>query len=199
MLKPLMPQAIKFILEESNHFDWELWETGMLRLDLAPDLTLHVWDMRFRNEAVTLIHDHPWGFQSTVVNGRLRNQRYSLGINTNPLTPADRAPYSQQLLICGADACKLEAPVPVWLIEQPLQIIGAGESYTQDSNEIHETDADNGTVTLVRRAFGEGPRDRANVYVPSGCEFVSAEPRKATSDEVGSIIDHALSLWPNAN
>jgi hypothetical protein len=191
----LVNRSIKMIVEESHRFDWELWQTGMLRLDLAPDLTLHIWDMRFRNETVTLAHDHPWHFESTVISGHLLNRKFWCYKTEAARALATRGmAYTKNLLTCGAGACVMSEPEPVLLVEMPSATYPTGARYAQGKSEIHETEAHDGTVTLVKRTF-DGNRDQAHVYVPDGHEFGSAEPRKATIEEVAEITSNALAKW----
>ncbi len=56
---------------------------------------------------------------------------------------------------------------------------------------IHDTGYGDGTVSLVTRTFLEDT-EHAQVYIPAGQSWVSAEPRNATDDEVERITALAL-------
>ena len=76
---------------------------------------------------------------------------------------------------------------PKWtaLHSLPLDAYAEGEDYRQAPAEIHETDAEDGTVTLMHKApTGD---ESARVFWPAGSEWGSAEPRRATADEVADI------------
>lgn len=63
----------------------------------------------------------------------------------------------------------------------------------QTPSEIHETDAQDGTVTLMQKTpTGD---DSARVFWEIGTGWGSAEPRKATPEEVLDITQNALKLW----
>jgi len=61
------------------------------------------------------------------------------------------------------------------------------------SHEIHQTQHDEGTVTIMRKhpTWNESAR----VFWPAGTQWVSAEPRAATAAEVHDITSNALQRW----
>jgi hypothetical protein len=61
---------------------------------------------------------------------------------------------------------------------------------------IHETDAEDGTVTIIRKTpTGD---DSARVFWKVGTTWGSAEPRPATPDEVRLVSERALHRWSGA-
>lgn len=174
---------VKAILEHATVFNWSLQGFGMLRLHLSDEIRLNVWDRRYRVPNVSLIHNHPWNFESTVIAGSLHNVRYCSG--TTPysfglIKPGPGGGLLQELGIVNLDNCFPE-------------IYREGDSYTQYHDEIHISQPTDGTVTLnLRTRVGE---DTAHVYWPSGTDWVSAEPRKATDAEVNDITGAALRRW----
>ncbi|APQ14618.1 hypothetical protein BJP27_24540 (plasmid) [Pseudomonas oryzihabitans] len=181
----LIRQQIRDVLLRADQFEWTLQGFGMLRLYLSDAVRLHVWSEEDRVPNVSDVHTHPWAFESYVVNGGLTNTRY-----------AERAGGElvlRQRIVPGIGLQKLEAPVRAPLAKLDTFTYRPGGRYSQLPEVIHRTDFTPGTVTLVRRER-QGP-DEAFVYYPLGEDFVSAEPRKATPEEVARIVGVALANW----
>jgi len=193
---------VKRILKTHTQHEWSLQGFGMLRLYLAEDLRLHVWNSKFRVSGVSDIHDHPWDFSSRVVCGRVINRRFeeaNVG-NYGRWYPGPET-HIKTKIICGDDARLQEpgmlyqGPYPVRLVEGPEELYLPGQTYGQAAKEFHRSEMVDGTVTLCRRYFhSDFERDTAFVYVPIGSEWVSAKPRPATQDEVFEFIQPALAL-----
>lgn len=189
----MKPEIIKSILVGAANFDWEIWKTGMLRLDLDETTVLHIWDKRYHQPHVTMIHDHPFDLKSTIIAGRLINSRY---------VPVPEGTMPSQLfwqtkIKCGIDACEISNPTKMYLQRKIPETYKSGDTYRQLFDEIHETmvEGTDGTVTIVNRIFGRLERDHAHVYIPNGLEWGDAAPRKATVDEVSDISQRALKLF----
>lgn len=191
----VMRSLVKSILEHPEGHGWTLQGFGMLRTYITPELRLHVWDSRFRVKDVSVVHTHPWNFRSTVIAGVVRNMRYEEADGQGGLR------YMRQQILCGPGGGFSEPdPVEVslrvvrhWLIE-PRETYVAGQVYNQLANEIHMSEPEDGTVTLVEREF-LADVDHAYVYWRAGKEWVTAEPREATEDEVRQICWRALSRF----
>jgi hypothetical protein len=189
------------LIHHSAASDWTLQGLGMFRLDIV-DLSrrLHVWvPSMFARKNVTTIHTHPWHFNSTIVAGALRNRLF-----TELTKPEDRqrgALYSKLEIVCGPGGGPSGRPrVDTSLFCHNEFSYHAGETYELWSHEIHETIPEDGTVTIIERRFPEEPGvwgalrvvplpdtprpHHAHVFFPTGIEWVSAEPRPATEDEV---------------
>lgn len=85
-------------------------------------------------------------------------------------------------------------PEPVRLHRMICERYFAGNSYSQKHDEIHESQPEDGTVTIVVRSFKQDT-EHARVYWPKGNEWVSAEPRPATEKEVIDITRASLARW----
>lgn len=182
---------------------WTLQGFGMLRTYVSKELRLHVWDRRFAVPKVTTIHDHPWDFDSFVISGRIVNTRYRVRPCAHTDAQVDalriRAPFVKAQIVCGPgtgnDPKALKAAGDrVWLEPLEPETYGPGDSYWQRSDEVHHTSYADGTVTLVHRQF-KADTEHAHVYFKADEEWVSAEPRDATPDEVSQIVDLALSRF----
>lgn len=178
--------TVRHILDRAASFQWSLQGLGMLRLYLSPEYRLHIWDSRYCTADGSTIHTHPWSFDSLVISGQIRQQRFtedSVGLRT----------FRRQLIQCGPGGCAVGDPEIVNLITHPEERYGAGEAYHQEANEIHESTPLNGTVTIVRRKF---LLDTEHAYVYfTGDKWTSAEPRPATEVEVSAIVGLALERW----
>lgn len=184
-------QAI--LLHPTDH-EWSLQGLGMLRTYLDPERTmrLHVWSNDAKFQDVSELHTHPWDMTSTVIVGELKQERYvpSLG---------DEATHMCQKILCGEGGGLCDVPRTVGLrMMLPEFYYGLGEGgeseYHQLWWEIHRSVPADGTCTLVEREFTADP-DHAYVFWPVGEEWVSAEPRPATEEEVFAITGKALDLW----
>lgn len=175
-------------LTEPRRHEWTLQGFGMLRTYLPDGWRLHVWNDAYQVPGVTLLHDHPWHFESLVIVGCLMNQRYHEGDRMQPAT------HMQRTIKPGIGLQVLEDDKPV-----VLQATGAaetyleGEIYAQRADEIHSTRAMPGTVTLVRRT--RVGADVARSFYPANGQWVSGEPKVATADEVLAICGQSLKTW----
>lgn len=174
------------ILSNAHAYEWSLQGMGMLRLHLSDNYRLHVWDSRYRVPNVSMVHDHlQWGLHSTVIAGRLVNRRYVEGDKGEPYMFSTLKPGYGCYFKHDAQDVRLCALLPDRYAES--------ESYSQHPFEIHQTDAEDGTVTLMRKTPTDD--ESARVFWPVGTEWVSAEPRRATPAEVADITSRALDLW----
>lgn len=180
---------VKHALKHPENFKWQVQGLGMLRTYLREDWRLHIWDKSVRIPDVSPLHEHPWDLHSTIVAGTLYNTRYKPMATASRLTQL----YNGAVIKCGEGACVLTDVQPYNLYAQLSEVYYDGQAYTQTKDEIHKTDAEDGTVTLVYRTFYP-ERDKARVYWTVG-DFVSAEPRRATSEEVERITTKALESW----
>jgi len=103
-------------------------------------------------------------------------------------------PFMRQRIVCGPGGGMAGAPELVLLEAGSARTFNPGDIYTKEPNDIHTSTPENGTVTIIERSFGDDV-DHAFVYYPEGGEWVSAEPRVATDDEVAFITGYALERW----
>lgn len=195
MLSKILVQKI---LEKALEFQWSLQGFGMLRTYLDKDRVyrLQVWGKRYRVDNVSLIHDHPWNFKSTIIAGKIFNTRYQL----RPYKP-DQAMkrgeslFNEKVIVAGEGGGVEGETQTVILNEQPFEEYSQGDTYTQRWNEIHKSEYIDGSVTIIEREWPKKDRDRALVYYPNGEQWVSAEPRPATPEEILDITKNALERW----
>lgn len=178
---------VKHILENPQPYEWQVQGFGMLRIYLPDDTRLHIWDDSLKVPGVSLIHDHPWDFLSLIVVGELINTRYL------ELAPNYGIPHMVRTIKPGVGLKVIDEDVPCSLTQRGVEHYTAGHRYFQSKEEVHSTNAVNGTVTIVRRS--RGPVDVAKVFYPKGEQWVSAEPRLPTNGEVERVTKHALETW----
>lgn len=172
---------------------WSIQGFGMLRKYLAGGkFRLHVWDSRYRVPNVTLLHDHPWDFDSLVIAGQVEQYRYRKGEHWGDRDTA--IPLMEQAIVCGPGGGVCEPPSPTWLVRGPLEIIPAGTTYTQKACEIHESLPLDGTVTLIERTFHENT-EVAHVYYEEKAGWVTAEPREARAYEAYYTLTRSLRAY----
>lgn len=196
----MLAAAVRTILERPYAFDWTMQGLGMLRLYLrgqhgAGDvMRLHIWDPDMAVENVSAIHDHPWGFTSTVLAGTMQNVRYWEDAACPGTECRDCGDYQRIRIRCGVGGCAVSEIESAALHRLNIERYGAGEVYSQDAEELHRSFPSRGAVTIIERHFTGADRDHANVYWKSG-PWVSAEPRPATRAEVQHMTELALSRW----
>ncbi len=187
---------VRKILEKPHEHAWPIQGLGMLRLYLSPKIRLHIWNpvAPYKVENVSELHNHPWNFASTIIVGALNNHVYT-----------DDWPHRRGTLWCtGVIECgpkpahKGPALGPTRKLVQTTQPVRLGETYLMKAETIHRTEAIPGTVTICNRRPLPDP-DHATVCWPVGTEWVSAEPRDATTDEVYAFTRVALARMDAEN
>lgn len=188
----LIKQLVRPILERPFNREWSLQGFGMLRTYLDNDRIwrLHIWTHDHAVDNVSTIHTHPWDFKSTIIAGEVKNQRFKRLNNPRPDAPFVKR-YQEQLIKCGPGGCAISSPEPVALFAFGEERYREGASYQQKAEEIHRSMPQDGTVTIIERVFGSNVDD-AYVFFPDGEEWVSAEPRDATRQEIKDITEKAL-------
>lgn len=177
--------AVAKIIEHPHSYEWTLQGFGMLRLYLSRDVRLHVWSPQHAVEDVSVIHDHPWDFESLVLCGSIRDivYREAIGVPT----------HSGQRIRCGAGGHADGVQSDVRLFVESDETFAPGQIYRRSTDQLHESIPEPGTVTVITRTFMADP-DHAHVYFALNTEWVSAEPRLATREEVEQITSAALTL-----
>lgn len=163
---------------------WTYQGFGMLRLYVGGDMRLHVWVPELAVENVSVIHDHPWDFESVVIAGCVKNVIYRE-------LPHGIATHKRQRIRCGTGGGPLGDGEPVVLGIDSVCWHHAGTKYWQRAEELHESIPTSGTVTLIKRKPRVDP-DHAVVYHHVSTSWVSAEPRPATDAELAHAL-HAAS------
>lgn len=165
---------------------WRVHGIGMMQLYLPDDVRLHIWHKQLRVTNVSMMHTHAWDFTSHVLWGEVYNRRYVESEWEND-------PVFHKYKINPGPK-----PEPVLLGEvhcKPLksEVFREGHSYTQKHEEIHYSNPDDGTVTLVERDRGDID-DAAFIYCHQAHPFVSAAPRTPTVGEIHEVLSEAISL-----
>lgn len=184
---------VRQILENPFSFEWSLQGFGMLRLYLSPEVRLHIWDHNFRTEDVSLIHTHPWDFESCVISGIVYNKRFMQYVERRP----EHCTHMQQIIKCGEGGGPIGTPGPVYLGMFSDETYSSGHTYMQRANEIHLSEFKDGTITVIKRTF-HADTEHAYVYWPLGSKWVTAEPRRASGDEIEAMCKKALEVLDNA-
>jgi hypothetical protein len=169
--------------------EWTIQGFGMLRtyLDDAEVHRLHIWDVDAAVPEVSVIHDHPWDFDSQIYRGFVTNQRYELGRGGERVRVGRIKTGEGGGLIGGKiERGRLHHIEPEYL--------GPGDSYHMDAPELHESIPSRGAVTVISRRFHTARDDQfATVCWRSG-DWVSAEPRPATLAEVAHFVGLARTV-----
>lgn len=188
---------VQKILEKPLLFEgWTIQGLGMLRLylDAAHKTRLHVWTTAHAAKIkASELHTHPWDFDSQVVAGVVHNTRYFELSEEEAEGVSNAALWQRQKIRCGEGGGLVGAPERVFLADSP-ETFKAGECYSQKASEIHKSNPEDGTVTIIERIFG-ADTEHAYVYFPVDEEWITAEPRPATDEEILTICGNALDRW----
>lgn len=183
----MLQAVVKGVLTQPQAFEWSAQGFGMLRTYFGDDkqYRLNIWDSTLAVPLCSLIHDHPWHFQSWVICGDFFNQRY------NEVEEGEGLCYLSQKIQTGFDGGPTEMPQRTWLMPQAMELYKPGQSYRQASSEIHASFYTDGTVTINDRNRLEDS-EHARVFYPEGQAWVDAMPRKAAEFEVWRSTTRAL-------
>jgi hypothetical protein len=185
---------IRKILENPLDREWSIQGLGMLRtyLDDKKVQRLHVWSDEARGmwDGASELHTHPWDMISIIMAGRLEQHRFVAFLPTLK----EPATHMQQKILCGEGGGLCGLPERALLRQMSPEFYKEGDVYRQGWWEIHRTRPADGTVTIIARDFTSDP-DHAFVYWPVGEDWVSAEPRPATEDEIIRITQRSLERW----
>jgi hypothetical protein len=178
----------RHILSNCKNYHWTLQGFGMLRLHLPDNHRLHVWNHHYAVCDVSTIHDHlQWGLHSTIIGGALVNRILEIDPNGDSHMVGVIKPGIQET---PGKVLWREPPKPCGLYEVSRRVYLPGEQYEQAPSVIHESLPEDGTVTLIRKTPTED--ESARIFWPIQAEWVSAEPRAATRNEIESICGYAL-------
>ncbi len=186
-------------IDSPHDVEWSLQGFGMLRHYLTDDRVwrLHVWDDRYRVANVTMVHNHPWNLESSVLSGALVNHKYHVSYE---LWDRHGKPTHWEMRILAGENARADghSKAVILVPEVPVPYVArtSQNTYHQGWNEVHCTDALNGTITITFREFVNDDRDHAFSYREHDKEWISAAPRNATPDEVSDIIGRATDrMW----
>jgi hypothetical protein len=195
----MVKSLVKAILQKPHQYDWTLQGFGMLRMYLPGprDYRLHIWDNNYRVKNVSDIHTHPWNFTSYVVAGVVENIRWiEKQIQYKEGVEGPGNYYWKQDIHCGTGGCIVGEPKRVVMSQGLRQTIYEGQDYHQQYIEKHQSFPETGTVTIVDRIVPPGQSvDMAYVYWPEKEQWVTAEPRIATHEEISDICNRSLEKW----
>lgn len=181
--------AVIAVLRHPKPFNWTTQGFGMIRcyLDDKQRFRLNIWDYRMRTPGVSLIHDHPWSFTSTIYAGRILNKRYYFSSNSE--LPFN---YYYKHIVTGPDGDDASEVMECRLIAQHLETYKPGQSYTQKLTEVHETDAEIGTVTVNDRTPPTNEYTARVFWHKNGHPWMAARPRPSTDEEIAQATWAAL-------
>lgn len=167
--------------------DWRAHGIGFMKayLDPARLQRINVYHEMLAVPGISIMHDHPWGLFSYIRAGRLTNVRW----HRTHKRQRGATLFSEGIINC-ADYKGIEGkPVAVWLSRERPEVYHAGDFYNQRPEEIHETSAVNGTITLLTRTIAQD--GRARIFWPEGKEYGDAT-RNLSEDEIYRIAADAL-------
>lgn len=186
------------VLRQPFSRNWTVQGFGMLRTYINGDLVrLSVWDHSLTyNPEPSMIHDHPWDFQSEIIAGRLTNTTYEV----HPLGATLEGHFlrfpqkAMMRTIKPGEGLQIHGDdVPVVLGVKSIKEYRAGFHYNQTHDEVHKTEFVDGTVTIVSRDRGNR-QDVARTFY-STPEWHQAKPRPATHEEINRVCHSSFDRW----
>lgn len=189
--KKLVNDMTESVLRHWRRHQWSIQGLGMLRTYINPSLRLHIWSSDAQTKGASVMHTHPWDFESYVVAGCMADTTYREASHGGIYS---RALYNRQVIKCGSGGGPVGSPESVYLEQVGVERYTAGQSYAHDAEDIHSSAFDNGTVTLVQRHFKEDT-ELARVYWDTDGRWGSAEPRVAVASEIAPIVEHSLETY----
>lgn len=188
----LTPQGYAEVREfaERNGLAPEVHPNGFVQVPLRADRTrrLHLWHSDIPRQKVrTAIHDHIFDMYSLCIKGVMRNREFG----AEPDPSGDYEVHQAQTVRC-TETNLFPIEQRVRLVRGRVDTVGAGESYTFPAFRFHESDADDGTVTVMTKCdFHVGT---ARVLVPVGAQPDNSFTRAAMpEDEVWGWVERLLS------
>lgn len=204
MDKPTQPllsvDQVREVLLTADRRQWHAHGIGMLRTYIDSEQygdrqwRLNLWHRSLINDGISTMHDHPWPFVSFIVAGEIRNMRYVRAFGNAPAA----VEMMEGKITCGPGFNGMKPdPQRVRLLQQPIEIYRPGDRYEHRPDEIHDTYAVDGTITLIHR--GEARPDcEASVFWPVGVPWGDAT-RPFDAAEARLVIDHALAMLDEEN
>jgi hypothetical protein len=196
-------EAIECIMRHPRDHNWSISGLGMLRLYLSRENRVHIWDSSLLTPGVSAIHTHPWDLESHVLAGVYRQTRFVPSSNYAGILYGGNEPgWSETLncvdIECGGNARTVAEVTKLQVIEQYPEVYREGQKYKQSKDEIHQTLAEDGTVTLIRRTFYPDT-ERAKVLWRGNGGWVNARPWDATPEDVAKVVvpvlERSLQKW----
>lgn len=182
----------KAILRHPEPFDWTIQGLGMLRTKVGRALRLHVWadQAKYPGIAGSATHTHPWDLESLILSGSVTDVELLERSEDYPRVNM----YHKQQIECGPGGCAKGEIQPVYLQVATINYVQAADSYAHTADHIHRSEPKDGAVSIIYREPNKGA-DLACVYWNADTEWVSAEPRAATTEEIRAICNNALVKW----
>ncbi len=158
------------MLLHPEYYEWRAHGIGFVKAYLDPEKTvrLNIWHSALITPAITAMHTHPWGLRSQIVAGELRNTRWVRRLE------GMGDPYLEGKINCGQFNGVEGEPTPVWLADQTPEVYTTGMVYRQRPEEIHHTEFEDGTMTVMTRTDAPETEGVASVFWPAGTEYVDA-------------------------
>lgn len=177
---PLSKALIFTMLRHAEDFPWRMQDIGLmgLRLDDQREHRLHVWDPSIRTGEPP-VHDHPYDFTSTIIVGEMTNTRYEEDPHGDEYVRFHYSPPAEDQR--RTDTVRLSAQATTFT---------EGAQYRQLAHELHASDQQPGTVTVLRCTWVEAPE--LTVCLRQGEPWRSGHARPATRQEIKTMATKAL-------
>ncbi len=171
------------VLRHAEDFPWRMSDIGLmgLRLDDRREFRLHVWDSS-DSPGEPPIHDHPYGFTSTIIAGEITNTRYEED------TGGER--YVRHRYAPGAEE---ERRTDTVRLTSTATTFTEGDRYRQLAHELHASRQQPGTVTAIQCSWVDAPE--LTVCLRPADPWRTGQGRNATSEEVKRYSAKALAWF----
>lgn len=158
------------MLAHPGYYEWKAHGIGFVKayLDREKTVRLNIWHSGFIVPEITAMHTHPWGLRSQIVAGKLTNYRWDR-------TTSDLGQGFMEGRINCERFCGIEGqPRRVYLARGDAEVYTPGMTYRQEPHEIHHTEFEDGTITVMTRVPAPETEGTASVFWPQGSDYVDA-------------------------
>ncbi len=186
---------VEHILRNAKEYPWVVPANGRLTLVLAPDsVVINLFNAHYRQPGTTTTHSHTMDFKSEIIAGEMRQYRYA---RSSAETPGAAHYGCQELTLDGK---LMGEATDCYLLEGPREVYRSGEFYEITAPEIHRSDPEDGTVTLITRQYKTTP---ASVFTfwpyakmaPGTQSGEKIIPGVAGGKVLEDAVSHALRTW----
>jgi hypothetical protein len=89
-----------------------------------------------------------------------------------------------------------DEPVETWLQKAPVEILSAGEEYSQTARELHVSRYLQGTITIIERERTRESDTASSIWpTDSDVPWIFYEPRPANTVEIKTVVESCLRMW----
>lgn len=196
-MEDIVQRVLRILIDEPLSLDWRVHGIGFIKAYVTPDKStrLNIYNKKFITPGITIHHDHPWHLTSRILAGELTNTRFKRMKTTLDIEASDEYEiFNEGVINCANFRGVEDRPRLAYLASCKPEVYGPGKTYMQFADEIHKTEAVDGTVTLMRRTTALNGNGTARVFWPIGTQYVNADIPDFKKEDAEEAIAKAVEL-----